>query len=71
MPIVRYKNSFYKKSTPESKPVLFCDKGPVEYKGYLIYQRMKDCFDIVKDGVCIGMYAGINGAKKSIDNGKF
>lgn len=23
--------------------------------------------DIVKDGICIGMYAGINGAKKRID----
>ena len=23
--------------------------------------------NIVKDGVCIGMYAGINGAKKRID----
>jgi hypothetical protein len=29
---------------------------------------MKCCFDIVKEGVCIGMRAGINGAKKEIDD---
>lgn len=65
-----YKNSFYSKTTPESKPVLFTDATPIEYKGYLIYKRLPECFDIVIDGVCIAMCAGINGAKKRIDEKK-
>lgn len=68
MQTAQYKNSFYSKTTPESKPVLFTDAKPVEYKGFLIYERIKGhCFDIVKNGVCVGMRAGINGAKKYID----
>lgn len=62
-----YKNSFYSKAAQGSEPVLTTDATPVEYNGYKIYKRFDACFDIVKDGVCIGMYAGLNGAKRQID----
>lgn len=64
--MVKYKNIF----RPFKDSPLFyeTDVSPVAYKGYLIYQRIKGtCFDIVKDSVCLGQYAGINGAKKRID----
>jgi hypothetical protein len=62
-----YKNSFYSARNQDSKPVIQTTAVPVEYKGYLIYHRLSMCFDIVIDGICIGMNAGINGAKKRID----
>jgi len=65
-----YKNPFYRKSIPGSKPVLTTDVTPMHYKGYLIYKRLHDCFDIVKNGVCVGMNAGLKGAKKRIDEKK-
>jgi len=46
---------------------------PVEYRGYLIYERMETqtfgytVFDVVKDGVCITQMNGYNGAKSAID----
>lgn len=54
-------------------PMIETDAQPVEYGGFLIYHRVnhvnKDAnvFDVVKDGACIGQYAGINGAKRFID----
>lgn len=65
--MAEYKNGFYR--TPGAmKPVFTCDKEPDEYKGFLIYERVKDiCFDIVKDGVCVGMNSSLNGAKERID----
>lgn len=63
-----YKNSFHNPKWQDSKPKITTDAEPIEYNKHLIYQRQKDCFDIVKDGVCIGMYAGLNGAKNRIDN---
>jgi len=69
---VTYKNSFHQKNNPYSQEIITARLGepPVEYYGYLIYRRLDEgyeVFDIVKDGVCVGMYAGINGAKRHID----
>jgi hypothetical protein len=69
---VTYKNSFHQKGNPYSQEIITARLGesPVEYYGYLIYRRLDGdywVYDIVKDGVCIGMYAGINGAKARID----
>jgi hypothetical protein len=69
-----YKNKFYNPQINTSKPIIETDSTPVEYKGYLIYHRIKnngkwgDIFDIVKNGECVGMYAGMNGAKQKIDS---
>lgn len=72
-----YKNSFYSDKIPGSKKIIETTAEPVEYKGYKIFHRQKsstpggDIFDIVNDKeVCVGMYAGINGAKRAIDKFK-
>ena len=39
---------------------------PKEYRGFLIYERIKKSFDIVFDGVCITQRGGWS--KDSIDN---
>ena len=64
-----YKNSFYVNEKQNRTEFITCEKNPIFYKGFLIYHRWIELFDIVKDEVCIGMYAGLNGAKKAIDNG--
>jgi len=72
--ITTYKNSFYKKGDNYNTEHITTHAKSIAYKGYAIYHRIKsanrsaDCFDIVKDGVCIGMMAGLNGAKERIDN---
>ena len=72
--MVSYKNSFHSKYYQDSAPIIKTDVIPTLYKGYEIYHRIKssspggNVFDIVKDGVCVGMNAGINGAKRKIDS---
>lgn len=66
--IASYTNPFYSSKFDNSKPVITTNATPVSYKGYLIYKRTKEVFDVVQDGVCIGMYAGINGAKRWLDS---
>jgi len=68
-----YKNSFHQEDNPYSHRVIYYTKDCwfEPYKGFRIFRRMEfgeDVFDIVDDkDVCVGMYAGINGAKKRID----
>ena len=66
---MEYINSFYNSNYAGSTKIIKTNSSPINYKGYLIFDRNNDkkLFDIVNDGVCIGMYAGINGAKKFID----
>jgi len=64
-----YLNSFHK---PDAKgaygpPSFTVDVSPEEYRGYQIFHRQMQVWDIVKDGVCIGMYAGPNGARGRVD----
>lgn len=67
--MAKYRNKFYSPKYQDSKPVIETNAEPVKYKGYLIYERIKGiCFDVVKNGVCVSMYAGLNGAKHAIDN---
>jgi len=40
----------------------------VEYKDFFIYQRFKGCFDIVHKDVCVGVFAGLDGAKTAIED---
>jgi hypothetical protein len=70
----RYRNSFYnpKRFSSQEWITARLDESPEEYKGYLIYRRIDEdsgdnIFDIVNKDVCIGMCAGINGAKRSVD----
>lgn len=44
------------------------DAKPKSYKGYLIYERIEGvCFDVVLNGTCVTQRAGINGARRAID----
>jgi len=72
-----YKNSFYTPKNPISRKEFSTEVTPIEYKNYLIFHRInpnspiKDgahVFDVVINGICIGQYAGLNGAKHFIDN---
>jgi hypothetical protein len=71
-----YKNSFF----PTGPAEYTTNSEPTPYKGYLIYTRQDThgvrpgppyvdltVYDIVKDDVCVGQYAGLNGAKDQID----
>jgi hypothetical protein len=65
-----YANSFYKRGEQGSRE-MYEGENPTEYKGFQIFEWSSIEFHIVKDGVCVGMMAGINGAKKRIDRGDF
>ena len=40
----------------------------IEYRGYVIYERIKGCvWDVVRDGVCRTQRAGLSGAKGYVD----
>ena len=72
-----YINPWHKPTKRDCGPAFYStDATPKEYKGCLIYHRINSTgtiesgshiFDVVKDGVCIGQYAGPNGARSFID----
>lgn len=65
--MARYRNSFHKTHDAAYGPEFYAtDASPVEHGGLFIYRRLDKCFDIVDDGVCIGQYAGLDGAKNAI-----
>lgn len=66
---VTYKNPWHKPGLEDTygKPTYETDAEPEKYKGYLIYHRRISVWDVVLNGVCVGQYAGINGARKFID----
>lgn len=64
---MRYKNTWHNPNNRNSKEFFDTDAKPVYYKGYNIFRRLPECYDIVKDGVCIHQRAGLNGAKRTID----
>jgi hypothetical protein len=66
-----YVNSFFGK-VAESSKTLSCATPPIEYKGHQLFNRIPgkpgaQVIDVVKDGICIAMYAGMNGARGFID----
>lgn len=62
-----YKNSFHKDFDSSSGPIDFVtDAEPIIHGGFEIYRREQKVWDIVSDGVCIGIYAGLEGAKRAI-----
>lgn len=66
--MAKYRNTFYRAhDTATYGPEFFeVDAKPVEHLGMLIYRRQPNCFDIVVNDECVGMYAGLNGAKRAI-----
>lgn len=66
--MARFRNTFHNPFNAIYGPEFFeVDEKPVEHHGMLIYRRLSNCFDIVIDGECVGMYAGLNGAKRAIE----
>lgn len=66
--MARYRNTFHKPHDTSYGPEFYeVDAKPVEHMGYLIYKRHAHCYDIVCDSDCIGMYAGLNGAKRAVE----
>lgn len=66
-----YINSFHRPHDTTYGPSHFeVSAKPTEYLGFMVYRRLPECFDVVSDGVCVGMYAGLNGAKRAIDAGR-
>lgn len=67
---MEYLNRFYIKCNPYSRQYYstndYCNI--VEYKGYEICKYSPINFHICKDGVILHTYAGLNGAKKKIDD---
>lgn len=64
---MEYINIFYNPNYQNSQLIITDIDTPTVYKGFQIIQRSPVNFHIVKNGVCVGMNAGINGAKKRID----
>lgn len=64
-----YTNPWYKPGKPEYGPPTYETRAvPMEYHGYLIYERIPGtCWDVVKDGACVTQRAGLSGAKWFID----
>ncbi len=63
-----YRNTWHKPKDAKYGPEFYeTSARPVEYRGFLIYHRQETVYDIVVEGVCVGQYAGPNGARRAID----
>ncbi|HEV7253836.1 MAG TPA: hypothetical protein VGN97_12190 [Mesorhizobium sp.] len=66
--MARYRNPWHRPHDASYGPEFYeTDARPAEYRGHLVYRRLSACWDIVKDGECVGQYAGPNGARRAID----
>ena len=62
-------NLFYNKSNIYSHKIqVFDEKEFIEYKGYYLYVYYSDHVYIIQDKFIVGEYAGVNGAKRAIDD---
>lgn len=68
--MTRYQNPWHDTDNDCYGPACYSTSAhPVEYKGFLIYERIKSSvWDVVLDGVCVTQRAGLNGAKSYVDN---
>lgn len=66
---ITFKNPFHQKHNPYSREYheYYPNDFVENYGGYEIWRYTFSQWDIVKDGVIVGMRAGLNGAKKRID----
>ena len=66
--ITYYRNPWHNPGRPEYGPAVYSTGvAPKEYRGYLIYHRQTNVWDVVKDGVCVTQCAGLGGAKRAVD----
>lgn len=65
--MTRYTNPWYKPGKPEYGPAEYVTDAPSRpHRGFDIYDRW-GVFDVVKDGACVGQFAGYGGATGNID----
>jgi len=63
-----YRNQWHRPEEPHYGPAVYETRFPSQpYRGFDVYERMPNVFDVVKDGVCVGQFAGYDGAKRNID----
>ena len=63
-----YKNPWHTPGKSQYGPAHYVSEAqPQEYRGFQIYRRLPEVFDVVKDGVCVTQMAGPNGARSAID----
>lgn len=61
--MTRYRNPWHNRQDNSLGPEFYeTDARPVLHQGYLIFHRLSEVWDIVKDGVCICQRAGYSGA---------
>lgn len=64
---MKYKNKFYDPNCSSSGPEFYEPTSePIEHYGALIFENGPKDFHIIIDGVCVGIYAGLNGAKDAV-----
>jgi hypothetical protein len=67
--LTTYRNPWHKPGRPEYGPEFYStDRTPKEYRGYLIYHRRPEVWDVVRGGVCVTQCAGLGGAKRAVDD---
>ena len=63
-----YKNPWWKPREKGYGPEFYTTEAtPTKYRGFEIYHRQSEVWDIVKDGSAVSQCAGFNGAKREID----
>lgn len=63
-----YSNPWHVPGKPEYGPATYVtDAVSAPYRGFEIYDRLPNVFDVVKDGACVGQFAGYGGAVRNID----
>lgn len=62
-----YTNPFHSANYQGSKPVITTDARPTEYRGHLIFKVHEQHYDVVRDDVLVGQYAGPKGAREFVD----
>lgn len=64
-----YDNPWHRPGKSETGPAIYItDATPAEYRGYLIFQRIRGAvWDVVKDGTCVAQRAGFTGALAAVD----
>tara|TARA_R110002167_G_C12266643_1_gene613596 strand:+ start:65 stop:379 length:315 start_codon:yes stop_codon:yes gene_type:complete len=71
---MKYKNPWFKNERTSFSPEYFKlsenTRSIVEYRGFSVYRRLRDCWDWVLDGCCVSQRAGfsVEQFKKQVDS---
>jgi len=66
--MTKYVNPWHNPKEPHYGPAEYeTEVSPKHHRGFDIYHRTMSVFDVVKDGTCVGQYAGLGGAHRDID----